>query len=306
MRVAHGRLAALLGALCLIGGTMIAGATPALAAPGGNGNGVGPQKVASNGNGQAVGLQRAASTSTPTSPAAPVLSAPTVVHTTAPAVPQVHTVPTDSVGKCLNGGHSGPACKNPVSTGCNANNPHAGGCPASGSTGPVCGNGLHVGNPHCVVKVHTPPPVGIPGPVGQPGGPPSVGPPGVGPSSGPAGIPTGRPAIVTSFTTAASAARMVAVVERPVIGLAPAAPTGLQSGLQSGLGSLAKTGAHGLGLLLELSALLMLVGLWAVRASGLPWSDDFPLGQPLLTSSIWPWKAVVGTSFSRFGRRRRR
>ena len=42
------------------------------------------------------------------------------------------------------------AIKNPQDTHCNANNPHGGGCPQSGMPqGPVCGIGMHTGNPHC-------------------------------------------------------------------------------------------------------------------------------------------------------------
>ncbi|MEO5678888.1 MAG: hypothetical protein ABIS47_04380 [Acidimicrobiales bacterium] len=57
---------------------------------------------------------------------------------------------------CLNG-KTGPACKDSVATNCNANNPNGKGCPKSGSNGPVCGNGRHVGNPHCRTVTVTPP-----------------------------------------------------------------------------------------------------------------------------------------------------
>lgn len=64
-----------------------------------------------------------------------------------------------SVGSCLNGHPtSGSQCKNPQPTHCNKNNPQGKGCPASGGTGPVCGNGFHTHNPHCA----TPPPVPTP------------------------------------------------------------------------------------------------------------------------------------------------
>lgn len=46
--------------------------------------------------------------------------------------------------------------KDPVETGCNANNPNGGGCPEGAGghgrddgKGAVCGNGKHTGNPHC-------------------------------------------------------------------------------------------------------------------------------------------------------------
>ena len=56
--------------------------------------------------------------------------------------------PAGADHSCLTG-KTGPACKNPQQTGANANNPRGGGVPASGRNGPVCGNGRHVGNPHC-------------------------------------------------------------------------------------------------------------------------------------------------------------
>jgi len=57
--------------------------------------------------------------------------------------------PASAAPSCLNG-KTGPACKDPVKTFCNANSPGgARGCPRSGRTGPVCGNGKHKGNPHC-------------------------------------------------------------------------------------------------------------------------------------------------------------
>jgi len=124
------------------------------------------------------------------------------------AVPSTNHVPP--AGQAA--GHSPQDDYQP--TGANKNNPKGGGVPASGSSGPVCGNGEHTGNPHCggtssPPTSSTPPSTSPPaGPSSPPSSPPSSGstPPGGNPPSSapPSSSPSPSPSAASSPSTPSS------------------------------------------------------------------------------------------------------
>jgi len=182
------RVPFLLGVFLLTSAGLVASAGSATAAPGSNGNGAAHSqaapKVSKNVKATAASPTVGATMAPTTSKVAPATAAPTQ---------SAHTpgMGANSVASCENGGHTGSACQNPQPTGCNSNNPNGGGCPASGPTGPVCGNGLHVGNPHCIVRATTPnpPPVVTPAPpLVVPGSPRVVSPDGPAPAVTPSAV----------------------------------------------------------------------------------------------------------------------